>query len=204
MAFDIGKILTGIAPVLVVIVLTWWCSVREKRKRNERRRRNEKNNTSQETGKDPMTLQSTHTDPISDIVSTMYVFFDEMGIAFDLSTEKDSVECFTIGFEGKNGEITMRVYVMTDRDMYQIIGQQKTFIPESNRDAALGAINRYNMEANTVSGCISADGTVTFWIGRYTDGNAFSIDSFAREFNSVLAATEDTTDQILKKSYAPQ
>ena len=93
----------------------------------------------------------------------------------------------------------MRVYVMTDRDMYQIIGQQKTFIPESNRDAALRAINRYNMKSNAVSGCISEDGTVTFWIGRYTDGDAFSVDSFASEFNSVLAAAEDTNDIILKE-----
>ena len=92
MTFDIGKILTGIAPVLVVMVLTWWCSAREKRKRNE------KKNTSQETGKDPITPQSIRTDSMSDIVSTIYVFFDEMEVAFELSTEKDSVECFTIGF----------------------------------------------------------------------------------------------------------
>ncbi len=74
------------------------------------------------------------------IVSIIWTFFDEMELACELSTEKDSVECFTVGFDGENGEIIMRVYVMTDRDMYQIIGQRKTFVPESNRDAAIRAI----------------------------------------------------------------
>ena len=196
MTFDIGNILTGIAPILVVSLLTWWCSSREKRKRNERKK------ASRETGKEPIGMQSTCTDTVSDIVSILWTFFDEMETHSELTTEKDSVECFTVGFDGANGEIMMRVYVMTDCDMYQIIGQQKTFIPESNRDAAIRAINKYNMESNAVAGCISKDGAVTFWIGRYIDGDSFSVDSFAREFNSVLAAAEDTTEHILKEASA--
>ena len=198
MTFDIGNILTGIAPILVVSLLTWWYSSREKRKRNERKK------SSQETGKEPIGMQSTCTDTVSDIVSTMYVFFDEMDVPFELSTEEDSVECFTVGIEGRNGGIMMRVYVMADLNMYYIIGRQKTFIPVSNRDATIRAINRYNMQTDAVSGYISEDGTVTFRIGRFVDGDAFSVESFDREFNSVLAAAEDTTDEILKKSYAPQ
>ena len=29
MTFDIGNILIGIAPILAVSLLTWWCSARE-------------------------------------------------------------------------------------------------------------------------------------------------------------------------------
>lgn len=193
MTFDIGNILTGIAPVLVVSLLTWWYSAKEKRKLNK------KKNLSQEAGTEPITTQSTCIEPLSDIVSTMYIFFDEMGVPFELSTENDSVECFTVVIEGQHGEIMMHVNVMADRNMYQIIGQQKTFIPESDRDAAIRAINSYNMQAKAVSGYISEDGAVTFRIDRFIDGDAFSVDSFDREFDSVLAAVEDTLNHILKE-----
>ena len=196
MTFDIGNILTGIAPILVVSLLTWWCSSREKRKRNERKK------SSQETGKEPIGLQSTCTDTVSDIVSTMYVFFDEMGVSFELSAEEDSVECFTVVIEGRNGEIMIHVNVMAGRNMYQIIAQQKTFVPESDRDAAIRAINRYNMQSNAVSGCISEDGVITFRIGRFIDGDAFSIESFDREFSMVLKAAEDTTNHVLQEASA--
>ena len=190
MTFDIGTIVGGTAPILVLILLTWWYSAREKRRRNEKRR------ASQVASKQPIAMRDTR----QDIVSIIWTFFDEMETHFELTTEKDSVECFTVGFDGTDGEIMMRVCVMADREMYQIIGQQNTFITESNRDAAIRAINKYNMESNAVAGCISKDGAVTFWIGRYTDGGSFSVDSFAREFSMVLAAAEDTTGQILKDS----
>ena len=194
MTFDIGNILTGIVPILTVSLLTWWYSAREKRKRNERKK------SFQENGKEPFATQVTATDIVSDIVSTMYVFFDEMDVPFDLSEEEDSMECFTVDIEGRNGEIMMRVNVMGDRNMYQIIGRQKTFIPESDRDAAIRAINRYNTQTDAVSGCISEDGAVTFRIGRFIDENAFSVDSFSREFNSVVAAADTITGLILKES----
>ena len=192
MTFDIGNILTGIAPILVVSLLTWWCSSREKRKRSERK------NSSQETVKEPIAMQSTS----MDIVSDMYIFFDEMGVSFELSAEEDSVECFTVVIEGRNGEIMIHVNVMADSNIYQIIAQQKNFVPESARDAAIRAINRYNIQSNAVSGWISDDGAITFQIGRFIDGDAFSIESFDREFSMVLAAAEDTTNHVLKEASA--
>ena len=196
MTFDIGSIVSGVALILVVSLLTRWYSSREKRKRNE------KKNSSQEIGKEPIAMQSTYTHTVSDIVSTMYVFFDEMGVPFELTMEEDSVECFTVVIVGRNGDIMMRVNVMADRNMYQIIAQQKTFITESNKDAAIRAINRYNMQSNAVSGYISEEGTITFRIDRFIDGEAFSIESFDREFSMVLSAAEDTTNQILEEASA--
>lgn len=191
MTFDIGHILVGLSGPIALSVVTWWYAAREKRRRE---RKKTSSRPSQETDYAPIAKENQR----EDIVDLMYYFFDEMEVEFELKTEKNSVECFTVGFDGTNGEIMMRVYVMTDRDMYQIIGQQKVFIPKSDRDAAIKAINRYNMQALAVSGCISEDGTVTFWMSRCTDGNSFTPESFDHEFSMVLAATEDITGQILK------
>ncbi len=195
----IGTIINYVAVVLVMSLITWWYNSKHKRKVKKSPPQKEEcsqgDNTSQGDNPEHVSIQRSG----KDIVYIIWTFFDEMELACELSTEKDSVECFTVGFDGENGEIMMRVYVMTDRDMYQIIGQRKTFVPESNRDAAIRAINRYNMQTNAVSGCISEDSAVTFWIGRYTEGGAFSVEAFAREFGMVLAAAEDTTTQILNE-----
>ncbi len=188
----IGTIINGVAVMLVISLITWWYDL--KHRRRKRKIASQKKISSTEK----MSSQ----DKTADVISKIRHFLDSQELKYEQCTEKDSIESFSVGFEGENGEISMRVYVMPDQDMYQIIGQQKTFIPESDKDAALRAINRYNMCSNNVAGCISNDGAITFWIGRYADAETFSEVIFEIEFCTVLHEAECTTDILLKESKA--
>ncbi len=188
----IGTIINGVAVMLMINLITWGYDL--KHRRRKRMIVSQKKMASQ----DKIYSQ----DKTDDVISKIRHFLDSQELKYEQCTEKDSIESFTVGFEGQNGEISMRVYVMPDQDMYQIIGQQKTFIPESDREAAFRAINRYNMCSNNVAGCISNDGAITFWIGRYADAETFSEVIFEIEFCNVLHEAEYTTHILLKESKA--
>lgn len=127
-------------------------------------------------------------------------FFDSQEWKYRKYTENDSVESFLLGFTGDNEEILCRVDVMPSHNMYQIIGQSKTILPASNIDGAIKAINRYNLRAKVVSGCVSEDGSITFWMGRNTDGGSFSEDAFGCDFDMVMRETDMTTAHIFKEA----
>ncbi len=190
MSGQIGTIINVVAVMLVISLITWWYNAKHRRRRRKIASQKKVSSTDKISSQDKR----------DDIISKIRKFLDSQELKYDQSTEKNSLESFTIGFEGQNGEISMRVYVMPDQDMYQIIGQQKTFIAESDRNAALRAINRYNMCSNNVAGCLSNDGSITFWIGRFADAETFSEDIFGIEFCNVLHEAEYTTDIILQES----
>ena len=134
-----------------------------------------------------------------DLTTMIRSFFDSQEWKYRQYAE-DSIESFMLGFTGLNEEILFRVDVMPNHDMYQIIGQSKTIIPVSNIERAIKAINRYNLRAKVVSGCIGEDGAITFWMGRNTDGNTFSEKAFGCDFDMVMREADTATAQIFKEA----
>lgn len=135
-----------------------------------------------------------------DITSTIRNFFDSQEWKYRQYTEEDSVESFMLGFTGLNEEIMFRVDVMPNRNMYHIIAQSETIIPQSNIDAAIKAINRYNLRAQVVSGCVSEEGNIIFWMGRNTDDGSFSEDAFGCDFRMVMREADTATAHIFKEA----
>ena len=129
-------------------------------------------------------------------------FFDSQEWKYRQYADEDSIESFMLGFMGLNEEILFRVDVMPNHDMYQIIGQSKTIVPVSNIEGAIKAINRYNLRAKVVSGCIGEDGAITFWMGRNTDGDTFSEKAFGCDFDMVMREADTATAQIFKEALA--
>ncbi|MDE6644229.1 MAG: hypothetical protein K2K27_09050 [Muribaculaceae bacterium] len=61
-------------------------------------------------------------------------------------------------------------------------------------------MNKYNLRAQVVSGCISREGDIIFWLGRNTDGNAFSEQAFAMDLDMVFKEADEEIAQIYKQS----
>lgn len=135
-----------------------------------------------------------------DMMSTIRNFFDSQEWKYHQYTEEDSVESFILGFTGLNEEIMFRVDVMPNRNMYHIIAQSETVIPPSNIDAAIKAINRYNLRARVISGCVSEEGNIIFWMGRNTDDGSFSEDAFDCDFHMVMREADTATAHIFKEA----
>ena len=137
-----------------------------------------------------------------DMTSTIRSFFDSQEWKYRQYMDEDSVESFMLGFNGLNEEIMFRVDVMPNRNMYHIIAQSKTVIPPSNIDAAIKAINGYNLRAQVVSGCVSEEGNIIFWMGRNTDDGSFSEEAFGCDFDMVMREADTATAQIFQEALA--
>ena len=137
-----------------------------------------------------------------DLTTMIRSFFDSQEWKYRQYSEEDFIESFMLRFTGLNEEILLRVDVIPNHNMYLIIGQSKTIVPVSNIEGAIKAINRYNLRAKVVSGCIGEDGTITFWMGRNTDGETFSEGAFGCDFDMVMREVDKATAHILKEALA--
>lgn len=135
-----------------------------------------------------------------DVISMIRNFFAAQGWKYRHYTEEDSVESFMLGFTGLNEEITFRVDVLPNRGSYHIIAQSETVIPTPNIDTAIKAINRYNLRALIVSGCVSEEGNIIFWMGRNTNDGSFSEDAFDCDFRMVMREVDTATAHIFKEA----
>ncbi len=135
-----------------------------------------------------------------DLTTMIKNFFESQKWKYRQYIEEDSVDSFLLGFTGENEEVLFRVDVIPNHNMYQIIGQSKTIVPISNIDGAIKAINRYNLRAKVVSGCVSEDGSITFWMGRNTDGGTFSEEAFGCDFDMVMREVDLSTAYIFKEA----
>lgn len=144
--------------------------------------------------------QSLESGGAKDMTTMIRSFFDSQEWKYRQYSEEDSVESFLLVFSGVNEEIMLRVDVMPNRNVYHIIAQSKTVIPPFNFDAALKAINSYNLQAQVVSGCVSDEGNIVFWMGRNTDDGSFSENAFGCDFHMVMREVDVETAHIFKEA----
>ena len=135
-----------------------------------------------------------------DMTTMIRGYFDSRQWKYRMYTEEDSVVSFILVFKDDNEEVRFRVVVMPNSNMYQIIGQLNIVIPTPNIDAGIRAINNYNFRARIVSGCVSDEGNIIFWLGRNTDGGTFSEDAFSLDFDMVMREVDYESAQIFKKA----
>lgn len=145
-------------------------------------------------------IQSSESGEQKNMTDIIRNFFDSQDWKYNIDSEDDSVESFMLGFTGVNEEIMFCVNVMPNQNMYQIIGQSKTVIPLPNIEAAVRAINRYNLKAKVVCGCVGEDGSINFWMGRNTDGDTFSEEAFSCDFEMVMRVVDTATSLIFKEA----
>lgn len=131
-------------------------------------------------------------------------YFDKREWRYRMYTDEDSVITFRLGFTGDNENLTIHVNVFHDEAMYQIICQSETKLSHDDINSGIIAMNEYNLTARIVSGCITDVGNIVFWLGRNIDGNTFSEQAFAVDFNMVICETDDETAQIYKRALNPK
>lgn len=141
---------------------------------------------------------STREQTIEDVIKG---YFDKQGWHYRMYTDEDSIITFRLGFNGHNEKLTLQVNVLPDNAIYEIIGQSETTLSHEVINAGIIAINNYNLMARVVNGCISHEGDIIFWLGRNIDGNTFSEQAFAVDFDMVVRETDDETAQIYKLAY---
>ena len=117
--------------------------------------------------------------------------------------DEDSIITFRLGFNGDNEKLMLKVDVMPDNAIYSIVCESETKLSQENINNGIIVMNDYNLKAQVVSGCISSEGDIIFWLGRNIDGNTFSEQAFAVDFNLVIRETDDETAQIYKQALKP-
>ena len=98
----------------------------------------------------------------------------------------------------------LKVDVVPDNAIYHIVCQSETKLLQENINNGIIAMNNYNLKAHVVSGCIGSEGNIIFWLGRNIDGNTFSEQAFAVDFDMVIKETDDETAQIYKQALNPK
>lgn len=131
-------------------------------------------------------------------------YFDKQEWHYRMYTDEDSIINFRLGFNGDNEKLMLQVNVWPNNVFYQIICQSETTLPQNNISNGIIAVNNYNLRAYVVSGCISPEGNIIFWLGRNTEGNTFSEQAFAVDFDMVIKETDKETAQIFKQAHNPQ
>lgn len=127
-------------------------------------------------------------------------YFDKQDWHYRVHTEEDSIISFQLGFNGENEKVLLRVDVLPNNAIYQIISHSETKLPKDKINDGIIAINNYNIKANIVSGCIGTEGNIIFWLGRNIDGNTFSEQAFATDFDMVIQTADYETAQIYKQA----
>lgn len=125
-------------------------------------------------------------------------FFDKQEWKYQRYIDEDSVITFRLGINGENETFMLNVHIFPDNDLYQIVGRTETTLPQDAIKNGMIAMNDYNMESSVVSGYITTEGNIIFWLGRNIDGNTFSEKAFSADFYMVTKETDDETAQIYK------
>lgn len=135
------------------------------------------------------------------VTETIKSYFESEEWKYDLESDDDNTcHSFYTVFNGRNEKLLFKIMVLPNSKICQIICQSETkFSPEYQYGASL-AINEYNSYAPLVCGCVSEKGDITFWLGRNTDGDTFSKEAFAADFDTVFKVTDNETAQILKRA----
>lgn len=115
-------------------------------------------------------------------------------------TDEDSIITFRLGFNGDNEKLMLQVSILPNNAIYQIICQSETKLTQETISNGIIAMNNYNLRARVVSGCVSSEGNITFRLGRNIDGNTFSEQTFAVDFDTVIKEADDKTAQIYKQA----
>lgn len=135
------------------------------------------------------------------VTETIKSYFDSEEWKYELKSEEDnSIHSFYIGFSGRNEELFFRINVFPEDKVCQIACQSETKIRPEYMSGASRAINEFNLHSRLVCGCVGKNGNITFWIGRNTDGDTFSKEAIAADFDIVFRVTDNETAQILKRA----
>lgn len=127
-------------------------------------------------------------------------YFDKNDWHYRMYTDEDSIVTFVLKFSGDNETLNFRVNIIPQDEIYQIICQSETKLAPKDMQNGIIAMNKYNLRAQVVSGCISRKGDIIFWLGRNTDGNTFSEQAFAVDLDMVFKEADEETAQIYKQS----
>ena len=136
---------------------------------------------------------------MDEIIEIIKADFDSMGWKYEVETRDERVLIQT-GMEGKNEMINICIRIFPAQNRYQILCVPDTAIAKEHIDGAIAAMNEFNLFSSTVCGSIGYEGNIVFWLGRHTNGGAFSTDAFDTDFRAVLLAADNETAQIYKKA----
>lgn len=136
---------------------------------------------------------------MDEIIEIIKADFDSMEWEYKVETRDDRVLIRT-GMEGKNEMINICIRIFPAQNRYQILCVPDTAIVKEHIDRAIAAMNEFNLFSSTVCGCIGYQGDIGFWLGRHTNGGAFSSETFDADFRAVLLAADNETAQIYKKA----
>lgn len=128
-------------------------------------------------------------------------YFDKRRWKYKMFTDENSAIRFQLGFTANNETVFINVNIFPNNEIYEINCHSETKLPQELIYHGIAAINNYNLSAKVVSGCISPNGDIIFWLGRNTDGNTFSEEAFAIDFEMVIRETDYETAQIYKQSH---
>lgn len=135
------------------------------------------------------------------VTETIKSYFDSEKWKYELeSQDDDTCHTFYIGFTGHHEELRFRINVFPDNKICQIICRSETKIDSEYLVGASHAINEFNLHSKLVCGCVGDNGAIAFWLGRNTDGDTFSKEAFAADFDIVFRVTDNETAQILKRA----
>ena len=127
-------------------------------------------------------------------------YFDKNDWHYRKYIDEDSVITYVLRFNGNYEKLLFHVNIIPQDDIYEIICQSKTVLAQKDIDKGIIAINKYNYKTQVVSGCISPEGNIIFWLGRNIDGNTFSEQVFAVDLDMVFKEADDETAQIYKQA----
>lgn len=134
------------------------------------------------------------------VTETIKSYFDSEEWKYELRSEDNSLQSFYTMFSGRNEELLFRINVYSENKICQIACQSETKINPEYMSGALHAINEFNLHSRLVCGCVGENGGISFWLGRNTDGDTFSKEAFAADFDVIFRTADDETAQILKKA----
>lgn len=136
-----------------------------------------------------------------DIIKMIKSYFDKAQWKFTQEYGEDDPACFISYFNGETEkDVTMIVRVYSN-NTYSIIGcASKVVIPENHFSEGYKAVNEYNLHTPLVCCTLDPDGRIIFWLGRNTDGQAFSEEAFATDFSVILNEADEETSNIFKQA----
>lgn len=150
---------------------------------------------------DPSEGSATHNSENRNIEDVIQGYFDKRKWKYHMHTDENSTIRFKLGFTANNEKVFLDVNIFPHNKIYEINCHSETKLPQELVYRGIAAINNYNLSARVVSGCVSPNGDIIFWLGRNIDGNTFSEEAFAIDFEMVIRETDYETAQIYKQSH---
>lgn len=138
-------------------------------------------------------------DPINiDIVSSIQSIFNQQDWNYEIIQTDDASSHFIVRLAGKNEKMTIHVVVDPRIYHYIVIGIPVDVAPISseNFSQVLTALNEFNLTSQCVFASLGSRGDLIFSCGAYTEGNAFSPESFLTHFFAVTKAIDTETSTL--------